>query len=345
MQVNPQTALALAALVVASGCSNSSDNKAPAAKPTKHARRLLAELKRPYLSMRAPDAPGTSEFDRVPLDLWAPFRYEGTFGIFDPSRAAGLENAFIGLEVNSRGGPNHDYWGIYANPQSGGLLVSGEAQSQGFGSVFFPGATKIDGAIVHDGSNVRFLARESGSGAEFVEVGSVPDVQAFPLNPAIGTFDFSGNAEAGFDRLRVASNSAPPEAVTTAHAAMNAIFDAMAALAEVRYDLASDPAQHAAAAGHLTTALDAITSAGAAVEAVRAPGKAANPVRTAMRELRKVKSKAASTRSSLQRRGARAVRSARTAVANALFGLVKAGDAIVPDDLRESLPGVHETLK
>lgn len=334
-----------AATLAAAACGNSSDGKAPARRPPAHARRLLAELKRPYLSMRAPDAPGDSEFDRVPLDLWGPFRWEATFGVYDASRTAGLENTFFGTELNTRGAPTHEYYGIYAHLEGGGVFVIVETDAGVIGSTTYAGVTRVEAVVEHDGQQFLFHARPAGSSGAYDLLATLPYAQTVPLNPAIGTFNFAGNAEVGFDRLRVVSNSAAPAPVGETHAAVDAIFAAMGPMAEARYALGEDPADTAGAAAFLDGALVALDETKGAIGAAAEAAKRPNPFRTSVTEVKKVRRRVSKVRSRLRSRGARARAAALRDIAVGFYGLAKAADAILPQDLRDSLPGTVHTLK
>jgi hypothetical protein len=340
------TGLFLAAAALACGCGSDSSQ----AKPLSVVARIKSELARPYLSMRAPDAPAGGEFDRVPLDLWGPFEWEITFGVFDESRVGGLENAFFGTELDSRGQPTETYFGIYAQPQAAGLLVFGEWEDaatgyHGLNSVTYPGVLVVEARIEHDGTSIRFFSRPKGSTAAFDDLGTVPfSPQPFPLNPAFGVFDFTGNAEVGFDAMRVVSNSAPPAPVSAAHAAVNAVLGAIGSFAEARYALTVAIPDPAAASAHLDTAGAKVEAADAAVAAL-ATGETLKASKKSRKALKKARKRLAKMKARLANDGAAAAPKVLKDIAASFLSLAQSADAVLPQDLRDSLPGTVHSLK
>lgn len=343
--LHPATFAILAGALVLPACGQNS-GKAPT-----HVLRLQSELKRPYISMRAADAPAGSEYDRVPLDLWGPFRWQVTFGVFDPARAAGLEQTYFGTELDARGSEHEDYYGIYAHLQDGGVYVYVEYEESGGGTQSLSGRTYVgvvalDAVIEHDGTDLHFLVRPRGSADPYDEIGTLPlSPQPYPLNPGFGTFDFTGDAEVGFDLMRVVSNSAAPAPVDEAHAAFNAIFGAIDPLAEARYALTAAVPDPDAAAAHILAAgpkLDAANAAVAAISKTTAPRKKTRKSRAA---IRKAKRRLARNRRRLAQRGAAAAAQVLKDLSASYFTLAQAADAILPQDLRDSLPGDHHSLK
>jgi hypothetical protein len=341
-------AAALALAVSAAGCAKQS--KAPGESTAAAVARLRRTIARPYVTMRADEIQGGGEYDMVPLDMWMPCRWEATFGTFDSKRASGLDGAFFGTSLDARGDPAGSYYGVYASRSGGGLSVSSETEDPIShatvypGSAFFPGATKIDAAIELDGANVVFYARDASAGGAYQPIGSVPFAsQPYPLNPGIEAGGLTGRAEIGYTHLRVVSNSDAPSPITPEHAAVNAILTAMAAVAEARWALDEDPSATASALSWLDTASARMEDAKTAIGAI--PAAKPTPRDKALRIVAGAETKVAKSRSKLAAKGEAASKAVVKELGPRFFDLVRAADAVLPQDLRDSLPGTHHHLK
>jgi hypothetical protein len=335
------------------GCSKTSGGAKPErARVVSLTGQVKAALARPYIAVRADETPAGSQYAMVPLDMWMPCRWEATFGVFDQERAQGLDSAYFGTSLDTRGGPDHLYHGIYAYVQPGGISVSTETNDTMTGDVaflggaFFAGATRVDAAIELDGTDMLFFARDSAAGGAWTAVGSMPfGSQPYALNPGIEVGGFTGRAEIGFDDLRVVANTPDPSPLAPAHAAIDAILGILADLAEARFTLTEDPAQTAAAGARLGAALARFSDAEAAIQAVPGYSARRSPARRALAKVRAVERKTGKAESRLDRKGQTAAARVNRSVGLRAFELVKAADAILPPDLREALPGTVDRFK
>ncbi len=178
-----------------------------------------------YVFMRAQKkAQGGFAFALLPRDLWGPFRWELTAGLFDPAHA-NVGPGFFCTELDARGTNPLQFYALCVQPVPGGLLVFVSSHLGNHGQLFLAGATIVDLAVEHDGTNLLFQVREAGT-PDYALVAQVPlDPQPFPLLPSIGVSNVGQGAEAGFDNFRVPFNGVSPVALTPEQAVVRLIWD------------------------------------------------------------------------------------------------------------------------
>lgn len=286
----------------------------------------------------------TFAFSRPPRDLWSPFLYQMKFGVFNPANTAGLDGAIFGLELDRRGSDPLEFYGIFAQFTQGGLNVFVSSHDGNHGAKFYPETLIVEVAAQHDGTDLVFSARPSGSQAEFDEIARLPlpDVGG-PLNAGFGAFSITGEAEVGFDCFRVVFNGESPTPLSPAHVATDSIFDVLHCVAEAGYALDEDP-DEAAARDALNATLGALAVAQTDIAAIDAPGKK-SPARIAAKNVKKATKKIGKAKKLLDKKGAAKADKIIKNLLKAGLLLIKAGDEILPEDLRNSLPPGSDTLK
>ncbi len=177
-------------------------------------------------------APG-SGFILLKRNLWPPFRWEVTYGVYGGEASS---TGTFGSELDAVGSSPLQFYGISAQYVSGGLNVFAASHLSApgtHGSKFYPGVRKVDVAIEHDGSKLRYYSRPHGTGASYDLLAEI-DVtgQMLPVRPTVGVFHIEKQDRIGFDHFRVAENGMPPapsaedEAVAKIFQAVDAQVDA-----------------------------------------------------------------------------------------------------------------------
>ncbi len=144
----------------------SPDLPSPSAKETEETNR--------YLALRA-NKRATTEGKagwRIGRELRSPFRAEVTVGVFDEQRRAGLESGKMRLELEQAG--SEDVHCLELVITGDDLCFQAATGDGPLGDPFvLTGADRADVAVEHDGTTLRFLAREAGTG-EFGEIAAIP---------------------------------------------------------------------------------------------------------------------------------------------------------------------------
>jgi hypothetical protein len=145
----------------------------------------------------------------MPCDLWLPFRWEVTGGVFDLDRLGETDGAILGTELDGRGAwPPVIYYGISAEVSLGGLNAYAYTHnsSNSIGAHFFADATRLDFAIEADGALLLFLARRTGD-SSWTTIATHPfPVQTTALNPSVGVFNMDSKGRVGFDDFQLIFN-------------------------------------------------------------------------------------------------------------------------------------------
>ncbi len=223
----------------------------------------------------------------VPCDLWAPFRWEVSGGLYDPDRAAAADQAIFGTELDGRGAfPPTEFYGVSAQVTSGGLnaFAFTDASSSSIGSQFFAATTEIDFAIEATGTMLVFEARPTGT-TDWTQIAAVPfSNQKTPLLPTVGVFNLSGKGVVGFDDWRLVSNGTEPGSPPAGHLAAAEIWHAACALVEAGHALDGIP-DFSTADTWLQTAVTRVDAARATVDAL----PTSKPVKKARADLKKAR--------------------------------------------------------
>lgn len=342
-------ALALGAALVAGTGTGCSLTAKPQPSPKK---RIKKGFKAPFFVVDGTEV--GQQFNRFPYDMWCDFRLEATFGIFDESRAEGINaNTIFGLELDSRPADGKPFYGFYAQDTQAGIVVFVNKGTLGVGQATLEGqqnyvGTKVVQVIVECiGGELVFSSRPAESNGPFDEVARLPFAnQQCPLNPAFGIFNADGGgvpAEYGVRRLAVVQNGDPPAPVDAAHTATDRIVEGLILTGEARYELLKDDPDLADVDDFLIDAKVHLDLARTALESLL-PGKKKSPEERSLREIRKSEKKIDKVRKRLGKKGEKGVKKATKDLANALFRQLLAADHAMPDDLRNSMPGGPQTL-
>lgn len=284
-------------------------------------------------------------FVRFPFDLWGPFTVAARLGVFRADREAGVGSGLLAFELDARGPLPLEFCGWYTRLEAGGTSAfayergPGDAEPSLAGQRFFPGVKAVDVEIRHDGANLVFSARAAGAPNPLEVVATVPFVQQSPLNPAFGASGVGALAEAAFDRFEISMTGASPVAVSPAHGAVSDLFLAVAPVlhAHNTLDGTPDPDVDAAVAA-LSDAAARIAVARSSVATIPEA-----PKRLRARSLARVAradAAVARARRLLEQKGAaKAPAVVASLEKSVVASLAAAIDAILPQDLRDSLPG------
>jgi len=266
--------ISLASLVFASGCA-----EAVAVKVSRSSRSSFAafaggggggpENRFLRVQSKKKTKPGQMAM-RVPCDMWGPFRWEVSGGLYDPNKAAAADQAIFGTELDGRGPfPPTEFYGISSQVTNGGMNVFAFTHNSptAIGSNFFAGATEIDFAIEATPTQLVFEARPTGGGG-FTQIATFPFTnQATPLLPSIGAFNLSGKGVIGFDDWRLVSNGTEPGTPPAGHVAAREIWDVACAISDAGHAV-DGIADFGAAATQLATAKTLLDQARATADAL-----------------------------------------------------------------------------
>jgi hypothetical protein len=290
---------------------------------------------------------GALGFVSIPYDLWPPFDLSARFGVFDESKAPGIGPGLFGVELDARGTDPLQFYGVYAQYVQGGLNVflskrgPGDSGASNIGQRFFADTRIVEVSLSHDGANLVVSARPSGSTAPADVVATLAFVVTTPLNPGFGAFNIGDRAEIGFDDFELGANGTPPVPVSPAHAAVTELGTALFRLvsAHNRLDGTDAPDLPAAdvALGEAATRLDA---ARLRTEGIPDLGKARTAKAKALERIELARASVDKVRRLLESKGAsRADAAMKILARTARSHVLRAADAILPDDLRAALPG------
>lgn len=221
----------------------------------------------------------------IPCDLWGPFRWEVSAGLFDPDKAAAADQSIFGTELDGRGAfPPTEFYGISAQVTNGGLNVFAYTHNSpsAIGSQFFAGAGEVTFAIESTGAQLLFQARPRGE-KTFTQVATFPFAnQQDPLLPSIGVFNLANKGVVGFDEWRLVASSDEPGTPPAGRVASRRIWLAACALAEAGHALDGEP-DFSGAATFLLAARNELDAARAQADQLATGGK----VKKARKDLKK----------------------------------------------------------
>lgn len=166
-------------------------------------------------------------FCQLPRDLWAPFQWDVSAGLFKAGMADRVAPGFFCTELDVRDSDPLEFYALCAQPYAGGLNAFASSHEGHLGGYFFAGATELDFSIVADVGSLTFLARPSGT-KDYVQVAHVPFfLQTGPLLPSIGVSGIKKKGEVGFDHFTVVSNGASPDPLSAEQEIVKTIWDAI----------------------------------------------------------------------------------------------------------------------
>lgn len=268
----PACAVALA-LLAATGCSTIIEKKfldistgqetAAVAAPGSSPGTLAADH---YIEMRSKKADALG-FIRLPRDLWPPFRYECTAGVFDASKFDASEGGQVCVELDGRATDPLKFFGMCGQILSDGINVYGysDASVVPIASHKFDGAHAIDFAIEADGNTITLLARAVGDPSYMTIADAAYSDPTFALLPSFGVSGLDKKGAVGFDFLRVTSNGDPPAPTTLQQDAARAAWTAADPILEAIYSLDGGMPDAPASGLAIAAGLVALDGADAAV--------------------------------------------------------------------------------
>lgn len=288
-------------------------------------------------------------FTRPPYELNGTWRAEVAAGMFDDASVAAVGGTVFGLEVDLLSGGNvpAEFYGVYARrfASPAGLQVFCSSEDGNHGQIFLNDATVVDLAIETDGATVTFFARSAGSGGGYQTVGSRSlQSPAGRHYAGFGMFGAPDRATLAFTRFRVPVNGPLPEGRPAETVALQALYQAAFDVLEAAYAVAGPIVTNqdaVAADAALAQAESGLAEARALVAALPDPAKKAKtPAERALRELGRAEKDVAKARKALGKKGPRAAKSVLKLVTRKMLrAALAATDALISDDLRETLPG------
>ena len=208
----------------------------------------LRKIKNRYLAFVGgnPRSPGFA-FLRFPLQMWGPFRYEFTAGLFNDRAVANAGSANLCTELDelpAMAGDPLQFLVLCATRQAGGFLVFASTNI-GFGSpTNLPGTRFISGdkvelAVDYTGTQFHFFARPPGS-LTWMEVTTNPFAydQTMALLPSFGLSNSTmRRAEYGIDDLSIVANGDPPGMLTPEEMISLTLMDGIEKMIEAAFGL------------------------------------------------------------------------------------------------------------
>lgn len=342
-------AAAFAALVLSlTGCAVLPDAKVKATSMIRAATIRVDDSKRTMLVATAKTDQAIC-FTRPPLGLHGAWRVEVTAGIYDVRKLDEGVGALFGLEADLVAGGNlpTEFYGVYARrfAEPAGLQVFASSHDGNHGQVFFLDAYQAELAIESDGNVVSFYARDPDEGGPWQLVGTRSfESPAAPHYPGFGFFNANRGASFGFTNFRVPSNGVPAEAQEPALDALDAVYAAALEVLEASYLVDETPvsAEDAAnAAARLAVAETRIDEAKAAIDLLADTlAKRPTPKAKALKHLAAAKKAVTAAKNALTKKGAKAAPGFLKSVTRKMFASAwNLTDLLLPDDLRETLPG------
>lgn len=293
------------------------------------------------VSFRAPaDVPAPNQASVLaPRDLVPPFRVETTVGLCDPDLAPAPGGAF-GMRVVERTGAARAF--AVSCARIGGITATAD-----FGTpspAAFADAELLDIALEHTGTEIVAYARDAALDGAWSEVARAAAAGGGPFLPEVRASNFDPGQMVSFYSLRVPENA--PYGVgqaTPQHEAVRALGEAIEGIATGADALLEGDAGGAAAS--FADAESDVSAAIAAIESASSPTKRGNAASRRAKKARRIAKAAArnvakairTVEQSGAEKGATAVRKAGAAA----ISLAKAGDQILPDDLRAAIGGAR----
>jgi hypothetical protein len=234
--------------------------------------KAASQPKNRYLELRAKKGKvGAQGALVMPCDMWMPFRWEVTGGVFDPDYAAQTDGAILGTELDGRGSwPPTIYYGISAQYTGGGLNAYAYTHnsSSPIGSHYFAGVTRLEFAIEADGANIMFYARPKGS-SSWTTLGTYPLTnQTVPLNPAMGVFNMDSKGRVGFDDFRLVTNGVSPTPLSSQQTVARLIWESSVGIVGSMHGLDGAKPNFGLALTDLPTSITGLNAAVTACDAI-----------------------------------------------------------------------------
>lgn len=161
--------------------------------------------------------------------LFAPFRWEASVGVPFAERTDGTGDAAFGIEVVTNRTDALTF-ALQARRSAAGLEVTAVGlQGAVLGQKDYAGATSVDLAIDHDGSEMRFYARAEGAPSWDV-VGFASEILPEALYPVMSVYDLARPGVVAFDDFRVVDSATPdgtPQGVVLLQRAFDGCLDVL----------------------------------------------------------------------------------------------------------------------
>jgi hypothetical protein len=337
--------VALAALALG-GCGFLPDGKGPAPSSKAKVTTLKLDAGRETFLLATSRTAGGLFFTRPPYDMNGAWRTEVTCGIYKDAALDESAQAIFGIEADLRGATKipSEFYGVFARYFTAppGLQVFASSHGGNHGQVFFDNATSVDLAIETNGTTVTYFARDSALGGAYQTVGTrALATPAGAHQPGIGVFNAAKGATIGFTNFRVPVNGVPAVAVSPEHDAMNAVYAAAFKMLEAVYALDGPvvgDAEVAAATAALDETLTALETAKAKVDGLaKAPP---TPKQKAQSQIARMQKAVTNSKTLLGKKGAKAAHQiVKTGTGTLFIAAWKVTDALIPDELRDILPG------
>lgn len=204
---------------------------------------------------------GRLGFIQMPRELWQPFCWQTSAGLYDPNHPA--TRGIFCTEVGRTGSPPSQYFGMCAQVLGGGLNVYAYAHTSGsaLGSMLFAGATEVDFKIEATVNTIIFSARPTGDVSWNQIATHAFSGQAQALFPSIGVSGIGKKQVVGFDNYRVVSNTIPLDPSGTELSVANILWAAADLMIESLHDLDGNNPDYATAATDLAAARAQLNSA------------------------------------------------------------------------------------
>ena len=330
----------------AAGCVTTADKLPAATTKVKAADVRLADGKQRLLVVTAKRDQAIF-FTRPPYQLHGAWRVEASAGIYDPAKVADVGMAIFGVEVDllPSGRTPTQFYGVFARrfeTPVAGLQVFAGTHTAAAGQIFLPGATVADLVVESDGATVTLLARDAAAGGAYQTVDTIPlGTPGSPHYPGFGVFGAPAGAPVGFPNFRIPVNGDPATPPSAEYDALNDVYRAAFDVLDAVYALDGPGItveDLTAADEALTRAEIRLFAAGMKVEALIP--KAGTPAEKALAAIRKADKALMKAHGGLDKKGAKGAKPFLKSVTTKMFAAAFAcTDALLPDDVRATLPG------
>jgi hypothetical protein len=276
----------------------------------------------------------------VPVELRPSFRLETTIGLCDPAFAPDA-GATFGVALGD--GYDGDGWSSIALSVNAGLDAT---PSFGTGTKkSFPGATRLDLAFEHDGTELVAYARDPMVSAAWQELSRA--TVAAPSGFFVAEFwarDLQPGAMTTVSSLTFVSNGSVPDGATFGQRAVRALADASGPVVQANALLGSTSGDSAAIAALLAAARLRLDDAVTTLDTYT-PGAKKTAEEKAVAKARRSLTKAAAGLDAaariLEKKGFAKSAAARKKTAAALAALAGAADLVLPADTRAAIGGLR----
>jgi hypothetical protein len=149
-------------------------------------------------------------------ELWQPFCFQLTVGLFDQNKIGGFtQSSIFGAELDVRDSEPFRFYGLFLQVSGAGFQVFVASDQGNHGIAQFTNTQALDLLIEATDTELRFLARPAGSGGAYTLVDALPFTnQTEPLAPGYGMFNIGPKVLVGFDNFCIVKNNPPvPEGI------------------------------------------------------------------------------------------------------------------------------------